>query len=88
MSPLGDHMTRKDDKGDQSSYGETTWTNTGATRFGRGLHEINWRRHAEASPSHGTIRLPNDDDDDDDVCFTTFVNRHVAVLGLNSQLYT
>ena len=38
------------------------------------------------SPSHGTLRLPNDDDDD--VCFTTFVNRHVAVLGLNSQLYT
>ena len=29
--PLGDHMTRKDDKGDQPSGGETTWTNTGAT---------------------------------------------------------
>ena len=40
-------MTRKDDKGDQSSGGETTWTNTGATGFGRGLHEITWRRHAE-----------------------------------------
>ena len=39
------------------------------------------------SPSHGTLRLPNDDDDDD-VCLTTFVNRHVGVLGLNSQLYT
>ena len=32
----GDHMTRKDDKGDQSNDGETTWTNTGATRYGRG----------------------------------------------------
>ena len=35
-SPLGDHMTRKDDKGHQPSGGETTWTNTGATRYGRG----------------------------------------------------
>ena len=33
---FGDHMTRKDDKGDQPSGGETTWTNTGATRYGRG----------------------------------------------------
>ena len=40
------------------------------------------------SPNHGTLRLPNDDDDDDDVCFTAFVNRHVAVLSLNSQLQT
>ena len=40
VSPLGDHMTRKDDMRDQSSGGETTWTNTAATRFGRGLHEI------------------------------------------------
>ena len=24
VSPLGDHMTRKDDKGDQPSGGETT----------------------------------------------------------------
>ena len=41
-SPLGDHkkiMTRKDDKGDQPSGGETTWTNTGATRYGRGQHK-------------------------------------------------
>ena len=39
-SPLGDHkiMTRKDVKGDQPSGGETTWTNTGATRYGRGQH--------------------------------------------------
>ena len=38
-SPLGDHMTRKEDKGDQPSSGETTWTNTGATRYGRGQHK-------------------------------------------------
>ena len=36
---LGDHMTRKYDKGDQPSGGETTWTNTGATRNGRGQHK-------------------------------------------------
>ena len=39
VSPVGDHMTRKDDKGDQPSDGETTWTNTGATRYGRGKHK-------------------------------------------------
>ena len=39
VSPLGDHMTRKDDKGDQPSGGETTSTNTGATRYGRGQHK-------------------------------------------------
>ena len=32
-------MTRKDDKGDQPSGGEMTWTNTGATRSGRGGHK-------------------------------------------------
>ena len=32
-------MTRKDDKGGQPSGGETTWTNTEATRSGRGLHK-------------------------------------------------
>ena len=32
-------MTRKDDKGDQPSGGETTWTNIGATRYGRGQHK-------------------------------------------------
>ena len=35
----GDHMTRKYDKGDQPSGGETTWTNTGATRYGGGQHK-------------------------------------------------
>ena len=28
---FGDHTTRKDDKGDEPSGGETTWANTGAT---------------------------------------------------------
>ena len=36
---LGDHMTGKDDKGDQLSGGETTWTNSGVTRYGRGQHK-------------------------------------------------
>ena len=39
VSPLGDHMTIKDDKGDRPSGGETTWTNTGAKRYGRGQHK-------------------------------------------------
>ena len=61
-------MTRKYVKGDQPSGGETTWTNTGATRYGRGQHKTgsfgdDMLRH---SPNHGTQRLPNDDDDDDD----------------------
>ena len=56
-------MTRKYDKGDQPSGGETTWTNTGATRYGRGQHKTGsfgddmlW-----PSPNHRTQRLPNDD---------------------------
>ena len=32
------YTTRKDDEGDEPSGGETTWTNTGATRYGRGQH--------------------------------------------------
>ena len=63
-------MTRKDVKGDQPSGGETTWTNTGATRYGRGQHKT--RSFGDdmlrPSPNHGTQRLPNDDDDDDIVC--------------------
>ena len=31
-----------------SRDGKTTWTNTGATRYGRGWHKITLRRHAEA----------------------------------------
>ena len=58
-------MTRKDVKGDQPSGGETTWTNTGATRYGRGQHKT-WSfgdDKLRPSPNHGTQRLPNDDDD-------------------------
>ena len=33
-------MIRNDEKGDQPSGGETTWTNTGATRSDRGHHKI------------------------------------------------
>ena len=32
-------MARKDDMGEQPSDGETTWTNTGETRYGRGKHK-------------------------------------------------
>ena len=69
MSPLEDHMTRKDDKGDQPSGGETTWTNNGATRCGRGQHKTGsfGDDMLRPSPNHGTQRLPNDDDDDDDI---------------------
>ena len=61
-------MTRKDDKGDQPSGGETTWTNTGATRYGRGQHNTGsfgddmLSSDAEAGldlrANHGTQRLP------------------------------
>ena len=58
-------MTRKDDKGDQPSGGEMTWTNTGATRYGRGHHKTGsfGDDMLRPSPNHGTQRLPNDDDD-------------------------
>ena len=58
-------MTRKDDKGDQPSGGETNWTNTGATRYGRGHHKTGSFGDGllRPSPNHGTQRLPNDDDD-------------------------
>ena len=59
-------MTRKDDKGDQPSGGETTWTNTGATRYGRGQHKTGsfGDDMLRPSPNHGTQRLPNDGDDE------------------------
>ena len=44
-------MTRKDDKGDQPSGGETTWTNTvqSDTIWQRKAQDrVIWRRHAEA----------------------------------------
>ena len=60
-------MTRKDDRGDQPSGGETTWTNNGATRYGRGKHKTEsfGDDMLRPSPNHGAQRLPNDDDDDD-----------------------
>ena len=60
-------MTRKDIKGDQPSGGETTWTNTGATRYGRGQHKTGsfGDDMLRPSPNHGTQRLPNDDDECD-----------------------
>ena len=63
-------MTRKVDKGDQPSGGETTWTNTGATRYGRGQHKTGSFGDGmlRPSPNHGTQRLPNDDDDDMYTC--------------------
>ena len=59
-------MTRKDIKGDQPSGGETTWTNTGAARYGRGQHKTGsfGDDMLRPSPNHGAQRLPNDDDDD------------------------
>ena len=58
-------MTRKYDKGDQPSGGETTWTYSGATRWQRTAQYIEYGM-LRPSPNHGTLRLPNDDDDDDD----------------------
>ena len=56
-------MTRKYDKGDQPNGGETTWTNTGATRYGRGQHKTGsfGDDMLGPSPNHGTQRLPNDE---------------------------
>ena len=56
-------MTRKDVKGDQPSGGETTWTNTGATRYGRGQHKTGsfGDDMLRPSPNHRTQRLPNDE---------------------------
>ena len=60
--PLGYHMKRKYDKGDQPSGGETTWANTGATRYGRGQHTTGFGDGMlRSSPNHGTLRLPNDE---------------------------
>ena len=58
-------MTRKDVNGDQPRGGETTWTNTGATRYGRGQHKTGsfGDDMLRPSPNHGTQRLPNDDDE-------------------------
>ena len=67
MSPRGDHATRNNDKGDQPSDGETSWTNTCPSRSGRGLCKINELGGGMVRPSsnHGTLWLPNDEADDD-----------------------
>ena len=84
-------MTRKDDNRDQASGGETTWTNTGATRYGRGQHKTGsfGDDMLRPSPNHGTQRMPNDDDHDDvhytpvlDECvhLQSRVDRHVKSI--------
>ena len=73
VSQLGYQMTRKDDKGDQPSCGETTGTNTGATRSGRGQPNTGLLigdGMVRPSPIHGTLRLPNDE------MMTNSVNRN------------
>ena len=44
---------------------ETTWTNTGATRYGRVQLKTRQLGYCKRmpSPNHGTLRLPNDEDD-------------------------
>ena len=71
-------MTRKDVKGDQPSGGETTWTNTGATRYGRGQHKTGsfGDDMLRPSPNHGTQRLPYDDDE-------SALTRYLSILFLN-----
>ena len=59
VSPLGDHMTRNDDKGDQPSGGEPTWTNTRATQSGRGKHKTGQLGGGMLRPSsnHGCLMM-------------------------------
>ena len=75
-------MTRKYVKGDQPSGGETTWTNTGARRYGRGQHKTGsfGDYMLRPSPNHGTQWLPNDDDDDDDDVRSMHSRTFVAVF--------
>ena len=81
-------MTRKDDKGDQPSGGETTWTNTGATRYGRGQHKTGSFGDGmlRPSPNHGTLRLPNDDDDDMQMYFIT-TQHCTKITRSNTNIY-
>ena len=81
-------MTRKDDKGHQPSGGETTWTNTGATRYGRGQHKTGsfGDDMLRPSPNHGTQRLPNDDDDDDYYVIGIVMNLGYWILLLSVHL--
>ena len=50
VSPLGDHMTRKDDKGDQPSIGYMSWTKYWSNTIWHrtAQYRQTWRRHAEA----------------------------------------
>ena len=48
-------MTRKDDMGDQPSGGETTWTNTGATRSDRTHHKTGMKQFIFAQKSHTNL---------------------------------
>ena len=75
-------MTRKDDKGDQPSGGEMTWTNTGATRYGRGQHKTGsfGDDMLRPSPNHGTQRLPNDD-----AFVVGYVTAHADVTGMGND---
>ena len=81
-------MTRKDVKGDQPSGGETTWTNTGATRYGRGQHKTGsfGDDMLRPSPNHGTQRLPNDDNDDDDIYEYHLCNCFVEINSIQFKL--
>ena len=76
-------MTRKDVKGDQPSGGETTWTNTVATRYGRGQHKTGSFGDGmlRPSPNHETQRLPNDDDDDEVSRYLVFYSQVIDNYG-------
>ena len=54
---------KKRRQGDQPSGRGTTWTNTGAARYGRGQHKTGsfGDDMLKPSPNHGTQRLPNDE---------------------------
>ena len=74
-------MTRKDDKGDQPSSGETTWTNTGATRYGRGQHKTGsfGDDMLRPSPNHRTQPVPNDEMMNDELLLVYYVMRDLLV---------
>ena len=78
-------MTRKDDKGDQPNGGETTWTNTGATRYGRGKHKTGKSGDImlRPSPNHRTQRLPIDDDDDHNSFWISDYSRATELVALS-----
>ena len=71
----------------EPSGGETTWTNTGATRYGRGQHTTGLFGDGTVrpSPNHGTQRLPNDDDDDDTYVVYNFANIYTRHIDFFSQ---